>query len=51
MSSVKKRIIIEEYENGGYGILEDGKKDVMGLMNIEETMIIVESKLRRVDEE
>ena len=35
MSSVKKRIMIEEYHNGGYSI-SSIKKDTYGILNIEE---------------
>jgi len=32
MSSIKNRIIIEEYITGGYGIFfTDGRKEIMGL--------------------
>lgn len=31
MSSVKSRLTIESYENGGYGVFIDLDKDLMGL--------------------
>jgi len=41
MSSVKRRVIIEEYVNGGFGILEHSKKDIMGIPTRDEVIAIL----------
>jgi hypothetical protein len=45
MSSVKRRIVIEEYVDGGYGILEYKEKDIMGLNDITEVLAYLRIKL------
>jgi hypothetical protein len=47
MSSVKRRIIIEEYIDGGFGILEYGKEDIMGLKDELEVFEEVAKKLNQ----
>ena len=38
MSSVKRRIIIEEYINGGSGIMDSDGNDIMGIVDVAEVM-------------
>ena len=46
MSSIKRRIVIEEYESGGFGIIEDGEQDVMGLTNGYDVIAEIINKLK-----
>lgn len=45
MSTVERRITIEQYEEGGYSILEEGKPDVMGSESVHETIQILIGRL------
>jgi hypothetical protein len=48
MSSVKRRIVIEEYECGGFSIFEYPKEDLMGLIDGYE---VIEEIVKRLKEE
>jgi len=50
MPSHIRRITIEEYENGGFGIMEYGEPDIMGISTGYEVIMEVAKKMERNNE-